>query len=54
MQTKIIIQADLARHLLSKGFQIVDIKAKKENPHETIFVFKVDDGFFDILKSWKK
>lgn len=54
MKTKIILQGDLARHLLKNGYQIVDIKPKKENPQSTVFVFKVEDGFFDILDNWKK
>lgn len=54
MKTKIIIQADLARYLLKNGYQIVDIKAKRENPQSTVFVFKVEEGFYEVLDSWKK
>lgn len=54
METKLILQGDLARYLLKKGYQIVDIKAKKENPQSTVFVFKVEEGFFEALSNWKK
>ena len=54
MQTKIILQGDLARKLLKEGYQIVDIRAKKENPIATAFIFKVEIGFFDVMDKWKK
>ena len=56
MQEKLIFRGDVAKYLLKKGYQIVDVKAKKENPTSTIFVFKMEDGLMEILKSraWKK
>ncbi len=54
METKIILQGDLARYLLKKGYQIIDIKPKRENPQSTVFVFKVEKGFFEELDNWKK
>ena len=54
METKIIFQGDLARYLLKKGYQVVDIKARKDNPQASVFVFKVEEGLMDILRSWKK
>ena len=53
-ETKLIFQSDLARHLLRKGYEIIDIKPQKENSMSTVFVFKVTEGFYDVLKEWKK
>ncbi len=54
METKLVFQAELARHLLKQGYRIVDIKPRKENPQSTVFVFEVKEGIMDILTSWKK
>lgn len=40
MDYKIIINPTIARQLLHKGNAIVDIKPKKENKNETVFVFE--------------
>lgn len=54
MGTKIVYQADLARHLLKQGYQIVDIKARKDNPQSTVFVFRYEKSLMEIIKNWKK
>jgi hypothetical protein len=40
MEYKVIINPSIARQLLHKGNPIVDIKPKKENKNETVFVFE--------------
>lgn len=45
-QYKVIKNARDARYLLKKGHTIIDIKPKKENPVETVFVFLADDSFY--------
>jgi hypothetical protein len=40
MNYKIIINPSIARQLLHKGNPISDIKPKKENKNETVFVFE--------------
>jgi len=50
---KLIFSPQLAKYLLSKGFFIVDLKQKKENELETIFVFKKDVNLLDAINIWK-
>lgn len=40
MVYKLIINPTIARQLLHKGNAICDIKPKKENKNETVFVFE--------------
>ena len=40
MEYKVIIKPSIARQLLHNGNPIYDIKPKKENPLETVFVFE--------------
>lgn len=43
--SKIVIRADHARKLLKLGYEIIDIRASKENPQASIFVFNVSGNF---------
>ena len=45
----LVFKPKVARGLLKKGFQIVDIKAAKENPDRTIFVFKKTQELLDTI-----
>lgn len=54
MNTKIIINPTIARQLLHRGHIIVDIKPKKENKRETVFVFENTKQFIDDLTSISK
>ena len=45
----VIIQPGAARKLLKEGFEIIDIKAKRDFQNETVFVFKKEDGLFEVL-----
>lgn len=37
---KIVFNAGVSRHLLRKGCPIVDIKADRENPDKSLFIFE--------------
>jgi hypothetical protein len=47
--TKIVFSASVARHLLKKGFQIVDIKPNNKKPDASVFVFRNSSLFMDEL-----
>ncbi len=47
---KLVFTAKTARKLLKMGFPIVDIKAKKDNPERTVFVFENTEEFSKALK----
>jgi predicted CoA-binding protein len=49
---KVIFSPQLANYLLSKGFTIIKLKPKHDNPSETVFVFKLDDGLYDMIEEW--
>lgn len=49
-ECKVVFTALVAKSLLRKGYQIVDIKAKKGAPNETVFVFKVEGDFNKDLR----
>lgn len=50
MDSKLILNPTIARQLLHKGNPIIDIKPKKENSRETIFVFEINNKFSNDLK----
>jgi hypothetical protein len=54
MECKIIIKPSIARQLLHMGNPIEDIKPKKENPLETVFVFKDTEKLKNDLTSITK
>lgn len=49
---KVVSDPSIARKLLKDGFTIADIKSKKSYPRESVFVFKVEDGFMDKLNGY--
>lgn len=51
-QCKLIFSPQLAKHLLSKGFLIVDLKQKQESPKETIFVFRNGESLAFEVNKW--
>ena len=51
MDYKIIIKPPIARTLLHMGNPIVDIKPKKENKNETVFVFEDTEKLKNDLTS---
>jgi hypothetical protein len=54
MDYKIIINPSIARQLLHKGNPIYDIKPKKENKNETVFVFEDTDKLKNDLTAISK
>lgn len=50
MNVKVIKNPSDARKLLKMGNVICDIKAKKEDPIQTVFVFISDDKFWSDFK----
>lgn len=52
--TKLIMSPTMARKLLSKGNTIVDLKPKKENSRETIFVFELTNKLLNDMESLSK
>ena len=50
---KVVKSPVIARHLLKKGFQIVDIKPCKEDRRETFFVFEMTDDFINEIKRYE-
>lgn len=42
---KLVFNSGVARRLLKMGINIADIKADKNNPDKTVFVFKRTDDF---------
>lgn len=49
---KIIFSPQLANYLLSKGYTIIKLKPKHENENESVYVFSVEDGFYEAIESW--
>ncbi|OAO82598.1 DUF5659 domain-containing protein [Anoxybacillus flavithermus] len=45
----LIFKPKLARNLLRNGFNIVDIKADKNNPDRTIFVFEKTRELLEMM-----
>ena len=52
--SKIIISPQMANHLLALGYRIIHLKPKHENPNEAVFVFAIEDGFFEAMKQFKE
>ena len=52
--TKLIMNPTMARRLLLKGNAIVDIKPKKENCRETIFVFEKTEKLLKDMENLSK
>jgi len=54
MNYKIIIKPSIARQLLHKGNQILDIKPNKNKQYETVFVFEDTEKFRNDLTTITK
>jgi hypothetical protein len=51
---KVIIKPSIARQLLHKGNPIFDIKPHKDDKNRTVFVFKINEKFWNNLSELKK
>lgn len=49
----VILSGKVARKLLKEGYTIHDVKAMKENPDRTVFIFKNKEGLYDIVNSFR-
>ena len=49
---KVIFSPQLANYLLAHGYTIIKLKPKHENPNETVFVFRIEDGIYDAIEGW--
>lgn len=49
---KVIFSPQLANYLLMNGYTIIKLKPKHDNPTETVFVFRLDEGIYDAIESW--
>lgn len=55
MKTKIVTTPKFARILVKKGYKIIDLKPKKENKNESLFVFLIEGNFEnDLLQLMSK
>ncbi|UNC92731.1 hypothetical protein [Candidatus Contubernalis alkaliaceticus] len=52
-EAKLVFTPQLARHLLKNGYQIIDIKPDRKKMHDTVFVFRFDDGILEEIKNFK-
>lgn len=50
---KIVSEASVARKLLKDGYRIIDIKAKKDRPRESVFIFEVVPGFMEKVEEYQ-
>lgn len=53
MNSKLIFSPTVARKLLKLGHVIIDIKPKKENKNESIFIFEDTEKFRKDLSTIK-
>lgn len=43
---------NLAVYLLREGYTIIDLKANKNDPRRTVFVFREEDGLDDVMTKY--
>lgn len=49
-QVKLIFTGKIARALLRKGYQIIDVKPNKDFPERTVFIFKDVPGLKEEVR----
>lgn len=47
---KVVVDAAVARRLLKDGFKVADIKPKKGQENESVFIFEVVPGFVEKMR----
>lgn len=53
-KAKCVVAYTMAKHLLKNNFRIIDIKAHKDNPERTVFVFDNSEGKIgEAMKNYK-
>lgn len=48
--SKCIFSPQLANYLLSCGYQIINLKPKRDNAAETVFVFRLESGLLESIE----
>ena len=51
-EAKLIFSPQLANFLLSRGYQIIKLKPKRGSDTDSVFVFRVDDYFYETVEEW--
>jgi len=51
-QGKLIMNPNMAVFLLRKGFTIIDLKANRNNPTRSIFVFRNEEGLNEAMTEY--
>ena len=49
---KVIFSPQLANYLLKNNYNIVKLKPKHNTENESVYVFEVKDGFYDVMEEW--
>lgn len=52
-EVKLIFSPQVAKHLIKRNFQIIDIKPNKHDKDKTVFVFRKDDGLIKAIQDYK-
>lgn len=50
--SKLIFSPQLAQYLLQCGYRIVELKPKRDNPRDTVFVFEYSKGLEEQIGVW--
>ena len=53
-KAKIVFSPQVARHLLKRGYKIIDIKPSRENRKKTLFVFEGDKNIGATIAEYAK
>lgn len=51
---KLIFSPQLANYLLRRGFRVLELKPHREHTGEAIYVFAVEDGFYQAIDNFRK
>jgi len=51
-ENKLIFAPQLAKYLLCHGFRIIDLRPDKVDRKKTVFVFKIEDKFFETMEAF--
>lgn len=49
---KLIMNPNLAIYLLRNGYQIIDLEPNKSDPRRTVFIFREDEGLYDVMTEY--
>lgn len=54
MKTKLIFSPQLAQYLLHHDVKLIELKPKRGNERETVYVFHYDDTTAKLISEWLK